>query len=215
MQAPRRAGSTKQATACWSLATIRQGPARRDWLAVGDSYTAGTGDHSGGWIRRTHAALATQGAIHDLEVVAVPGATIREVHDGQAQQGDRRFIVSAVAGANDLLRPHFDLEMTVTLTEALLTWAQARAEIVVTSTCPDFAVPRRRAAARIRRRVDLLNDWLRAWAAEQPNVIVVDAFALLDVPELWAPDRIHPSPAGHAALAVDATEALRSFISGR
>lgn len=183
----------------------------RTWLAVGDSFTAGTGDDDdgGGWVRRTYAAISEGAGLHALDLRAVEGATVAEVWEHQVRPDDSATIVSVIAGANDIMRPHVDTDQLVAQLDKLLGWADTCADLVVSATCPDFGVPRGRSVPRIRRRVDLINDHMLAWADRRGSVIVIDTLELLDTPGLWAPDRIHPSPAGHRLLAEHAIAALQ------
>lgn len=180
----------------------------RRWIAVGDSFTAGTGDDEGGWVRRTFAAIADRRGLTELDLRAVEGVVLAHVVDEQSRADDEAHIISVIAGANDIMRPHYDAEETVRLIDRLFTWAVDRADVVVTSTCPDFSVPRGRATARIGSRVAIINDLVWQWAARCDRIVVVDAFTLLDEPALWSSDRIHPSPDGHRLLAEHAGRLL-------
>lgn len=186
----------------------------RTWLAVGDSFTFGTGDDSGGWVRRTFERVAGPLSLGTLENRAVEGAVIGEVRTLQTRADDRGAIVSAVAGANDIMRPHFDLDVVLGQVDHLLEWGHGAADLFVTTTCPNFEVPRQRTMVRLRRRVDAVNERVRAWAGDRDDVVVIDAFTLLDSPELWSADLIHPSPAGHRRLADAAVASLAQARTG-
>jgi lysophospholipase L1-like esterase len=173
----------------------------RTWIALGDSFTAGTGDDRGGWITRTHEALAGHGRVDELVLLAEPGVAIGSVLADQAPRLEPCTIVSVIAGANDILRPHPDLVLLHQQIDQLLDVALMSAEIVLTTTCPDFCLPRAHPSTKLRDRIKSLNEDVAQRADADERLVVVDAFGILSERELWSNDRIHPNPLGHAALA--------------
>jgi lysophospholipase L1-like esterase len=56
-----------------------------------------------------------------------------------------------------------------------------------------------------------LNDLFRSGGTrgdDDPGVVLVDLGALVERPECWAPDRVHPSDYGHRVLAAEAARRL-------
>jgi lysophospholipase L1-like esterase len=60
----------------------------------------------------------------------------------------------------------------------------------------------------VRAHVGRINDALDQLAAADPGVVLVDLGALVERPECWAPDRVHPSDYGHRVLAAEAARRL-------
>jgi lysophospholipase L1-like esterase len=182
------------------------------WVAVGDSFTAGTGDdpQHGGWVARTANALARAGCVGDFCNLAVPGARLAEVLDHQVPSVvDRVDIISAIAGANDLMARRVDLPIVLRQMDELLDWALDHADLVLTCTCPDFLVSRSAQLPRLASRIDNVNEHVeqrRTGAAGR--LVVVNAHAVLAEPATWATDGIHANPRGHALLAETAIRLL-------
>lgn len=186
------------------------------WIAVGDSFTAGTGDdpHHGGWIRRTAAALTRTGRITEFRNHAEPGVRLEHVLRHQVPLiTDGADVISAVAGANDLLMPRSDPATVIKHVDELLDWALARTNVLLTTTCPDFFANRPGNLRRLSARVDAINHHVERRRRQAPaRVIVVDAHGILADPALWADDQIHPNPEGHQRLAQAATALLRHAL---
>jgi lysophospholipase L1-like esterase len=184
----------------------------RTWIAVGDSFTAGTGDdpHHGGWVRRTATALTQAGRITEFRNHAEPGVRLEHVLSRQVPLvTDRADVISAIAGANDLLMPRSAPSTVIQEVDKLLDWALAMTDVVLMTTCPDFFANRSGNLRRLSARVDTLNDHLERRRREAPaRVIVVDAHGILADPVLWADDQIHPNPEGHQRLAEAAAALL-------
>jgi lysophospholipase L1-like esterase len=80
---------------------------------VGDSFTVGVGDdpEAGGWIQRTATALTSAGRIHEFRNLAVRSVLLDDVLQQQVPKvGGRPRIISAIAGANDILVRRCDLD---------------------------------------------------------------------------------------------------------
>ncbi len=60
----------------------------------------------------------------------------------------------------------------------------------------------------VRAHVAAINAALDDLAARDPGVVLVDMAVLLDRPECWAVDRVHPSNYGHRVLAAEAARRL-------
>ncbi len=171
---------------------------------MGDSFTAGTGDDPqyGGWIARTATALARAGRVGDFRNLAAPGAHLAAVlHDQAPLVVDRAEIISAIAGANDLMARRVDLAIVLQQMDELLDWALDHADLVVTCTCPDFLVGRSARLPRLAARIDTVNEHVEQRCTDAAGrLLVVDAHAVMAEPALWAPDGIHANPRGHAQL---------------
>jgi lysophospholipase L1-like esterase len=186
----------------------------RTWIALGDSFTFGTGDNQGGWIARTHAALARRHEIDELVLFAQPGVDIQSVLTDQAPRLEPCTIASVIAGANDILRPHPDLDLLDQQIDRLLDLALVHAETVLTTTCPDFCLPRAHPTKRLIDRIRRLNDHVARRADGNDRLVVVDAFGILNARALWSHDRIHPNPDGHATLADAAEHQILRHLDG-
>jgi lysophospholipase L1-like esterase len=187
------------------------------WVAVGDSFTAGTGDVplEGGWIRRTATALIGTGRIAELENHAKRGVTLDDVLQQQVPNvAGRPTIISAIAGANDILDRRCDLPAIIEKVDLLLDWALSRAEVIaLTCTCPDFFARRSARLRRLTARVDAINHHLRRLHLPGPSrLVVVDAHQILTDHSLWADDGVHPNQQGHARLAGAASSALMNAL---
>lgn len=187
---------------------------RRFWIAVGDSFTAGTGDDPGhgGWVRRTASTLIDRGQLDELRSYAVPGVRLAHVLDQQIPRvglTGRATIISAIAGANDLLRAGCDLAAVAGQVDQVLDWALANAEIVLATNCPNFVANRPATLRRLGIRIDTLNDHVEKRCRDAGGRIrLVDAYRSLADPELWTDDGLHANAAGHQRLAEAAEAAL-------
>lgn len=194
--------------------TLDTGP--RTWVAIGDSFTAGTGDDRahGGWVRRTGNELIAAELLDTYECLAHRGDDIATVIKEQLPKLDGSArLVSAIGGANDVLQRRCNLRTLLVQVDLLLDQSTACVPLVLTTTCPDFFAHRGRSSPRLTARVDALNEHVRRREqAAAGRLLVVDAHRILSDPALWAPDAIHPNPDGHRRLAAMATElCLRSL----
>lgn len=183
-------------------------------VALGDSLTCGEGVGVQVAPEATWPALLAAAAPGGRLVrLAEPGARVRDVRDHQLPQAKRPDIVTLLAGLNDIARSGFDaaklrddlLWMLRRLTsqgaEVLLGRLHDPAELLPLPTM---------LAGVVRRRIDAVNAAVDEGAG-LPSVHVLD---LAEVPALhqpggWSTDRIHPSLAGHQAIAAAAGRALR------
>lgn len=187
------------------------------WIAVGDSFTAGTGDdpEHGGWIARTAAALIDAGRVDELHNLAEPGVHIDAVLHGQlpllAEQAE---VVSAIAGANDLMARRCDMSLVLGQVDQLLDWALGHAAVVLGVTCPDFLVSRSGRLRYLPERIVAINDHVEGRRAEAGDrFVVVDAHAILTDRALWADDGVHANPHGHELLAAAAVPLLEKALT--
>lgn len=183
--------------------------------ALGDSFTCGEGvgislDPAATWVS------LVAGALPDGRVVrlAEPGARVVDVRDRQLPALPERVdVATLVVGLNDVARAGFDPAAVTARLLEVVAGLRARADDVLVGRLHDavalLPVPARVAAAS-RRRIETVNSAVDR-VGEWPGVRVLDLGA---VPALgqhggWSVDRIHPSAAGHRAMAAAAVELLR------
>lgn len=180
----------------------------RVWTAIGDSFTHGTGDTEGGWTHRTYRELQRRRLIDDIDSRSAPGLLIDTVIDKQTDRIAPSVVISAIAGANDIMQPHCDLDALLANVDRLLELAGPHGQLTVTTTCPDFTIPRSTTSQRLRERIVRLNDHVRTIAAADPKIVLVDAHTILTDPADWSNDQVHPNPPGHTKLAGAAVEQI-------
>lgn len=182
------------------------------WTAIGDSFTEGTCDAPGmgGWVARAAQLLSEAGSEVRLANLAVHGAPIDSVlADQAAELPSRASIVSAIAGANDLLQLRLSVTKLRGSVFELIDRAAASGDLVLTSTCPDFFRQRFGPGSRLSHRVGILNDMVHeAVQGREDQIVVLDTYEILQSPVLWAADNVHPNELGHATLAEAAADLL-------
>lgn len=186
------------------------------WTAIGDSLTEGTCDAPGmgGWVSRTVDRLSDSGLDVEVTNLAQHGASVGAVLAQQATQlPARSTIVSAIAGANDLMKLRMNETNLYAAVNTLLDRAAASGEIVLTATCPDLFVQRFGANSRLSPRVERLNHVIRAAVTRREDqFVLLDTHEMFMNPALWATDNVHPNELGHAILAEAAADLLRSRL---
>lgn len=188
------------------------------WIAIGDSFSTGEGDTSenGGWIQRTVENFAATGPSIEILNYAERGAKIGRVLELQGPQlGQRSEIVSAIAGANDVLERSLMMPQLLEGFQELVRRSRNSGSLVITSTCPDFFRLRYGSNSKLGSRVRALNQLIRAEAAAHGDTLLLETDTVLESNELWCDDRIHPNPEGHEALAASITALLREWMIGR
>ena len=194
-------------------------PPRR-FVALGDSTTEGVGDPFDprepersplrGWADRLAERLAT---VHPGLVyanLAVRGRKAREIREEQLEPALALDpdLIAMTGGLNDLVRPKADVDAVLAELDVIHRRASAAGATVLTFTLPDLSalVP---PARPVRGRLAAYNAGLHALAREHGSVLAdVAAQPIGADPRMWAPDRLHPNPDGHARLAAAAAEAL-------
>ena len=180
------------------------------YVAIGDSFTAGTGCEPGeAWPERLAAALRRRHRSLAFRNLAVHGATSAEVRDqlGEAIELEPD-LVTMVCGANDILH---------TTRPDVPAYARRLASIIgrlrganpgvriVTATAPerwDFLELRPRTRRRVEHGIARLNRATRTVASSyRVPCLDVASHPGLSVPENFAPDGLHPSALGHARAA--------------
>jgi lysophospholipase L1-like esterase len=180
------------------------------YVAIGDSFTAGTGASAGeAWADRLAAALRVRNPRLAYRNLAVDGATsVDTAAQARVAIELEPDLVTVICGANDVLRTVRPDPLAAGRRLASII-GRLRAAVpsvrIVTATAPDrwdFVPLGRRTRARVEHGIERLNRVTRG---------VADAYgvALLDVaghpglgePENFSDDGLHPSALGHARAA--------------
>ena len=188
------------------------------YVALGDSFTAGTGCAPGeGWADRLAAALA-DGPDFAYENLARHGATSADVRGqvGRALQLEPD-LVTVVCGTNDLLYGRLDpLAYSRNFSAILGSLKRALPTVrIVTATAPeqwDFLSLGPRTRARLEAALVRMNHATRALAAAHDAAVLdVAGHPGLSLAENFDGDGLHPSPLGHRRAA----EAFGELLAGR
>jgi lysophospholipase L1-like esterase len=190
-----------------------------NYVALGDSLTAGRDDQGPGgvrigWARRLAGILTARTEVPcALTNLAADGASVAVVLERQlpsvAQMGPD--LVSVTVGMNDIRDPAFSEERFATELGRLLDGLTTTGATVLTCTLPDIAAIMSLPADLVelaRQRMRRASDVIREQAARR-GAVCLDAWAMPGAadPELFGPDRIHPNASGHQLMA-DAFAAL-------
>lgn len=194
-------------------------------VALGDSISAGVGDavgpgcaHGPGWAAHL-ATLLGAGAFHN---VARNGARARDVVDVQLPRALdlRPRVATLVVGGNDALRSDFCAASVARDLSVAVGAMRDVGAAVVLATLPPIGLfelapaPVRRV---MRGRIDAVNAAVRHVAAGAgADAVVLDVGAAVRAagPGAWHVDRVHPSPLGHRAIALEAARALQPQLVG-
>jgi len=187
-----------------------------NYVALGDSLTAGRDDHGPrgtriGWARRLAAILSTRTAAPcALTNLAEDGASVAAVLEWQLPalirlRPNYPDLVSVTVGMNDIRDPAFSEERFAAELGVLLGGLTATGATVLTCTLPDIAgiMPLPADLVEVaRQRLRQASDIIRDQAASR-GVVCLDAWAIPGAadPELFGPDRIHPNASGHQLIA--------------
>jgi lysophospholipase L1-like esterase len=195
-----------------------------NYVALGDSLTAGRDDHGPGgvrigWAQRLAGILTARTAMPCvLTNLAADGASVAVVLERQLPSVARigPDLISVTAGMNDIRDPAFSEERFAAELGRLLDGLAMTGATVLTCTLPDIAAIMSLPAELVevaRQRMRRASDIIREQAASR-GVLCLDAWAMPGAadPELFGPDRIHPNASGHQLMA-DAFAAL--LLDGR
>jgi lysophospholipase L1-like esterase len=186
-----------------------------NYVALGDSLTAGRDDHGPrgtriGWARRLAGILSTRTAVPcALTNLAEDGASVAAMLEWQlpavARIGLGPDLVSVTVGMNDIRDPAFSQERFAAELGVLLGGLTATGATVLTCTLPDIAAIMPLPADLVevaRQRMRQASDIIREQAASR-GAVCLDAWAMPGAadPELFGPDRIHPNASGHQLMA--------------
>ena len=190
-----------------------------NYVALGDSLTAGRDDHGPGgarigWAWRLAGILSTRTTVPcALTNLAFDGASVGMVLEHQLPPVARigPDLVSVTVGMNDIRDPDFSQERFAAGLGVLLDGLAATGATMLTCTLPDIAAIMSLPAGLTevaRQRMRQASDVIREQAARR-GAVCLDAWAIPGAadPELFGPDRIHPNGRGHQLMA-DAFTAL-------
>jgi lysophospholipase L1-like esterase len=198
----RALGPRREATLNWS-----------NYVALGDSLTAGRDDHGPGgvrvgWARRLADTLSARTAVPCvLTNLAADGAGLAAVLERQlpsvAPIGPD--LVSVTVGMNDVRDPAFSQESFAAGLGRLLDGLTATGATVLTCTLLDIAAVISLPADLVdiaRWRMRRVSDIIREQAACR-GAVCLDIWAMPGAadPDLFGPDRIHPNASGHRLMA--------------
>ncbi|HEY4177935.1 MAG TPA: SGNH/GDSL hydrolase family protein [Kofleriaceae bacterium] len=177
------------------------------YVAIGDSSTEGLDDPDGrggyrGWADRLaeHAARAYPGL--QYANVAVRGKSAAEIKASQLATAVamRPDLATVVAGMNDLLRRNWSAVRVAGEVGEMVHALRALGATVVMFTIPDVS-SRMRLGRLLSQRTAELNVELRKIAAREQAVLLdLASYELASDPRMWAVDRLHGNPAGHARI---------------
>jgi lysophospholipase L1-like esterase len=192
------------------------GPRFHRYVALGDSFTEGVGDHDPlrpngvrGWADRVAEVL--DGLVDDFGYanLAIRGRKMAAILAEQVEPAlaMRPDLVTIYGGGNDILRPRVDIDALVRdYDEAVGRLRDAGARVVLfTAFDLGFAPVFRH----LRGRVATYNELVRE-VADARGATLVDFWRLREYrdPRLWDVDRLHMSSAGHQRMAIAVLDAL-------
>jgi lysophospholipase L1-like esterase len=189
---------------------------RRNFVAMGDSFTEGMNDpypdgSYRGWADLVAARLAVeQGPDFGYANLAIRGRLVDQVIAEQLEPtlAMRPDLVSFAAGGNDVLRRKVDVRALVDKIDTVVGKLRATGADVILFRFADVAaiLPGQRIVGP---RAAALNDGVGDLAAEH-GAYLIDLFAdqAFYNPLLWSSDRLHLSPAGHRRVAAHVLNAL-------
>jgi lysophospholipase L1-like esterase len=181
--------------------------------ALGDSVTCGEGVGLRIPFEKTWPSLLAEATGLTPHSLAVAGAQVRDVREKQLPQMPRCTVAGVLIGLNDVCRGGFDQAGFEAEMTAVVEGIQWRADHVMLATLPDPSrhlwVPQR-VRRHVSKRLAAANEAIVAAGATAPSVQVLDVAALPDMQLrcAWSPDRVHPSPFGHIAIAAAAADLL-------
>lgn len=175
-------------------------------VALGDSVTVGVGDVGtpAGWAAHLAWSLGAQ----DFSNLARLGARARDVAREQAPvaMGMRPHLATLLVGGNDVLRGDFRASEVADHVEGTVDLLVGKGcdVVVVLLHDPHLTLPAPRIVREVlSERATAVNLAVRARIASAPRLVVVDprTHPMTATREAWSIDRLHPSAAGHRALA--------------
>ena len=182
------------------------------FVALGDSVTEGVGDplpggELRGWADRLAdglRALNPDLAYANLARRSLVSREILERQLGPALEL-RPDLASVIVGMNDAIQPGFEPDSVAGPLEELVTSLAGAGATVLTATLPDVSrllpIPPR-ARARVRERLEAVNEVVRETSARLGTVLVdAEAFPEELHSRNWSLDRLHPNSRGHLLIA--------------
>jgi lysophospholipase L1-like esterase len=191
-----------------------------NYVALGDSLTAGRDDYGPGgarigWARRLAGILTARTDVPcALTNLAADGDAVAAVLQRQlpAVARLRPDLVSVTVGMNDIRDPGFSQDRFAAGFGRLLDGLTQTGATVLTCTLPDIADILPLPAGMVglaRQRMRQASDAIRDQAAAR-GARCLDAWAMPAAadPDLFGPDRIHPNGRGHQLLATACADLL-------
>ena len=192
------------------------GPPFHRYVALGDSFTEGVGDHDPlrpngvrGWADRVAEALALHTPDFGYANLAIRGRKMTAILAEQLEPALDLHpdLVTIYAGGNDLLRPKVDIDALVRhYDEAIARLRETGARVLLfTAFDLGFAPVFRH----LRGRVATYNELVRE-IADVRGATLVDFWRLREYRDerLWDVDRLHMSSAGHQRMAIEVLDTL-------
>lgn len=180
--------------------------------SLGDSFSCGEGVGVRVPVEQTWAGRLAAALDRPHLPLATAGARVCDVVDGQLPHARAAAVTTLLVGLNDVARTGFDARQVRSGMHRCVQALSGCSDRIVLGRLQDPSrmlwlpaplrgLARSRVAA-VNATVDELADW--------PRVAVLDLEAVpqLRRPGAWAVDRVHPSRAGHAALAAAAAALL-------
>jgi lysophospholipase L1-like esterase len=186
------------------------------YVAIGDSFTEGLGDPdpgapggNRGWADRVAEVLAGRTDDFAYANLAVRGRLLQQVIDEQVESALALGpdLVTVSAGGNDIIRPGSDPDEVAARFDRLVADLRRDGATVVVFTGPDVGMTP--VLGLVRGKAAIYNEHIHAIALKH-GALVADMWALrvLRDPRMWAPDRLHHSPVGHATIAAAVLDTL-------
>ncbi|MDP3969939.1 MAG: SGNH/GDSL hydrolase family protein [Nocardioides sp.] len=191
-------------------------PTYRRFVALGDSFTEGLGDHDPtrpngcrGWADRVAEVLAVRTDEFGYANLAIRGRKLLGVVEEQVEPALalEPDLVTLYAGANDILRPSVDLDALVArYADAVGRLAATGAQVVLFTAFDPGAT---RVYRPVRGRFALYNELVRE-VADDHGTLLVDFWRIRDHRDqrLWDVDRMHMGPLGHHRVAIEVLDVL-------
>jgi lysophospholipase L1-like esterase len=187
------------------------------YVAIGDSFTEGIGDPDPqsvgghrGWADRVAETLAGR-TDEDFGYanLAVRGRLLGQIIDEQAEAAVALGpdLITVSAGGNDIIRPGSDPDALAERYDRMIETLRRDGATVVLFTGPDVGMTP--VLGMVRGKTAIYNEHLQAIALKH-GALVTNLWALrvLRDPRMWAPDRLHHSPLGHATVAAAVLDTL-------
>jgi lysophospholipase L1-like esterase len=191
-----------------------------NYVALGDSLTAGRDDHGPGgarigWARRLAGILSARTTVScALTNLATDGADVTAVLERQLPSVApmEPDLVSVTVGMNDIRDPGFSSDRFAAGLERVLDGLTVTGATMLTCTLPDIAAIMPLPAELVdvaRQRMRQASDVIREQAAAR-GALCLDAWAMPAAadPDLFGPDRIHPNADGHLLMATTFADLL-------
>ena len=176
------------------------------FVAIGDSQTEGLHDYypdgtPRGWADRFAESVAVHHPALRYANLAVRGKRTAEIRRTQLDAALKLEpdLASVMSGVNDVIRPGADVDAVAADLEAMYEALVGIGCRVIVCT---FPLPSTGLTARVAPRLQALNVRIREAAARHRVAVAeLEPFPMAADLRLWAEDRIHLNPQGHARLA--------------